>query len=116
MDKVIYSRLSYEWRRNRNDYIRSKLLLTVKALLIALLLAYVCLFVFHARALFVLLIVIGSLRFLYLHARGDYADLAEQLGLKCWHCHFVFNSEALIKQALDNNACPHCQHSVYEKK
>ena len=116
MHKSIFSRLSYEWRRNRNGHVRSKFLLIIQALLLALLLAYVCLSVFHAGWLFVLLLVIGTLRFLYLHAKGDWSDLAEQLGLKCWHCHYIFNNETRIKQVFDSNACPHCQHSIYEKK
>lgn len=114
MDKVAYSRLIIVWHRHKPLHVRSKILYVFRTVLIAALLGYLALNILHSKVLFCILMITVAMRFFYRMAKGDWFDLASQLGLKCWHCDTVFNRDIVIQDVMDKNACPKCGHPVYE--
>lgn len=115
MDKTAYSRLIIVWHRHKPWHVRSKVLLVLMAIGISVALGYISLYLLHSRVLFFVLMVILGMRLFYLLAKGDWFDLASQLGLKCWHCDYVFNNDAIVEAVMEKNACPKCHHPVYDE-
>lgn len=114
MDKTAYSRLIIVWHRHKHWHVRSKTLFVLKILLISATAGYISIFLFNSKYLFILLMIVIALRSFYRIAKGDWYDLASQLGLKCWQCDYVFNSDSIVKRVMERNACPKCDCPVYD--
>lgn len=114
MDKIAYSRLIIIWHRHKPWHIRSKPLYILKMTAIGAGLGYISLILLGSKTLFFLFMLVLALRLIYRLAKGDWFDLASQLGLKCWHCDTVFIKDFILKDIMEKNSCPKCHHPVYE--
>jgi len=114
MDKTAYHRLLIIWHRHKPWHVRNKVFYIFQMTLVVAGLAYISLVMLHSKALLLFLMLVLGLRIFYRLAKGDWFDLASQLGLKCWNCGEVFNRDPVIKEAVEKNACPACGHPVYE--
>lgn len=114
MDKHAYSRLIHEWDKHKKRHVRSKFMVIIGAVALMGACGYFFLVVMHSNMLLLTFVLIITLRCFFLAAKGDRHDLASQLGLQCWNCGNVFDTDSTLKDVMDSNACPRCQHAVYE--
>jgi len=113
MSKPMYVHLMDVRERHKKFHVRNMLLMFACSVMAACVLGCVSLWL-NSPVLFVFLIALLLLRTFYLFAKGDWRDLALQLGLRCQGCGCVYHRDEALAHILQNNQCPGCGQVVYE--
>jgi hypothetical protein len=114
MNKKEFTQQMGNWHKHTRSCVKSKSQTLAFSVFIGLLIVYITLFFLSSGLLFFVLIIPLLMRSFYVLARGDWYDLASQLGLKCWQCQTVFHRDKSIQQVLESNICPGCHKAVYD--